>query len=360
MVGHHAIASVHQMPVVAVIGWSSFNAQKHVVPELVQFSKQVNVIGFDIHPPAQNFNGVTFIPVSDSSCLAQKLKRLQPDVVLIETPCDSHPKHICIALEAGAKLIVSEKCVGWRVSQVESVLLPTLCSATPEQQIFIIDNYLTLELVLALHANAQYWLGKVKQLEVILFEEQGISQHQERFHFDGMTNFFHHVVALASLFFDLNDLVPVQAAWARHPYACVPDTYRAALFVSKSTGDIIVKGAVGKYVKYPLKIIRVEGERGVAVLDIDTNRLIAVNDGIFVEMCCDRDSGYGRLINSIANGVPLPLTLLSVESAMQVLRLLEEAHKKAVNLPFYPDGCDVVFASEKPCRLFNYNEFREH
>lgn len=345
--GHQSdIIFAHQPSIMAVIGWSGFNAQRRVVPELARFNGQIRIFGFDLRPPTQAFNDVTFIHVHNNDELAQQLRRLSPDVVLIETPCDCHPEHIRIALEAGARLIISEKCLGCRTSQVEDVLLPALSSARPEQKVFIVDHYLLLELVLSLVANAERWLGEVRRMEVTLFEEQGIPPHQERSHFDGMTNFFHHVVALASLFFDLNDLVPVQASWAKHPDAKVTDTYRAAKFINKHTGEVVLEGAVGKYIKCPIKIIRIEGTKGVALLDRDNNSLIVVSDGLSMDMRCEPDNGYGILVSALANGAPLPPTLLTVEQALQCLRLVEDAHAIAKQLPFYPDGQDIVFADD--------------
>lgn len=340
------ILFAHQPPIVAVIGWSGFNAQKRIAPELAGFNGRIKIVGYDLRQPANDFNGIPWIIVRNNEELACCLNELHPDIVLIETPCDCHPEHIRIALEAGANLVISEKCIGWRVSQAKGVLLPALSSAHPEQKVFIVDHYLLLKLVLMLFTSAKHWLGEVRRMEVILFEEQGIPPHQERSHFDGMTNFFHHVVALASLFFDLNDLVPVQACWAKHPDANVPDTYRAAKFINKRTGDVVLEGAVGKYIKCPIKIVRIEGTKGVAVLDRDSNSLIVVNDGLWMDVRCDYDSGYGELVNALANGLPLPPTLLSVEQALQVLHLVERAHEKAKQLPFYPDGQDVVFTDD--------------
>jgi predicted dehydrogenase len=351
----------------AVIGFSGFNAQKRVIPELARLNGRFNLVGFDLNPPAEG-NGIPCVLVRDTNDLLRRLKEQRPDVVIIETPCDLHPTHIRLALESGAPLVICEKCVGIGVSRVADELMPAVRAARPQQEVFIVDHYLWLDLVMTLHANAARWLGDVKRMEVTLFEGQGVPPHQERSHADGMTNFFHHVIALASLFLDLTDLAPVQAAWAKHPDAKVPDTYRAARFKSQRTGEVVLTGAVGKYMAAPRKLIRVEGARGVAVLDREENNLMVVGEGgLSVDGRRDPDSGYGELVNALANGEILrpdfrddrcaqsdraaarqdrgnaPLPLLTVEQALRVLRLVERAHAIAAELPLYPDGQDVVF-----------------
>lgn len=160
----------------------------------------------------------------------------------------------------------------------------------------------------------------------------------------GMANFFHHVIALASLWFDPNDLIPVEASWAKHPDAKVPDTYRSARFISKRTGDVVLEGAVGKYMGESTKLIRLYGTCGRALLDREENTLIVINQNLSVDARCDRDTGYRGLVSALVNGKTLPSTLLTVEQALSILRLVEEAHSMAKQLPFYPDGQEIVFA----------------
>lgn len=168
---------------------------------------------------------------------------------------------------------------------------------------------------------------------------------QEKSHANGMSNFFHHVVALAGLWFDLNDLVPVEAAWAKYPDARVPDTYGAAQFKGQCTSEVVVSGAVGKYMEHPRKVIYLEGTKGKAWIRQDENKLFAYGkDGLRAHVQrSEYDSGYGNLIAAIANGGPLPSTLLTYERALQVLRLVETAHNMAEALEYYPDGRSIVF-----------------
>ncbi len=351
-------------PTLAVVGLSGFNAQKRLLPELEQLDGRFRLLGFDLKPPADS-NGIPCRVAQDNDDLARQLKAARPDVVMIETPCDCHPAHIRIALEAGAALVLCEKNVGVGVSRVADELMPAVRAAHPRQRAFIIDHYLGLDLVGTLHANAPRWLGDVTRMEVTLFEAQDVPAHQRRSHAQGMANFLHHAVALASLFFDLSDLVPVRAAWAKHPDANVPDTYRAAQFQSRRTGEVVLTGAVGKSMSCPRKLIRVEGTRGVAVLDREENELLVASEGgLSVDARCNHDSGYGALVSALAqighaerseascpeilpphfaqgqhdNGV-----LLTIEQALRVLRLVEWAHAIATKLPFYPDGQEVVF-----------------
>src|SRR5262249_44677389 len=160
-----------------------------------------------------------------------------------------------------------------------------------------IDHYLLLAPVRALHARAGEWLGEVQRVQVALLETQGVPAHQERSHAQGMANFYHHVVALAGLWLDLDDLAPAEGAWARHAEAGVTDTYRGAAFVSASGGQVVLEGAVGKYLPRARKVIDVHGSRGRARIDRERNGLqVTFAEGrSFWLPGVEGDTGYGEL-----------------------------------------------------------------
>jgi predicted dehydrogenase len=258
-------------------------------------------------------------------------------VVWIETPDDTHRDLVRLGLEAGAPLVLCEKSIAF--DSTEGVEVLRHCNeAQPAQQVAFIDHYLLFELVRRLHAHAAAWLGKVRQVQVTLLESQGVPPHQVRAHRNGMTNFYHHVVALAGLWFDLKDLVPSEAGWAQHPEARVPDTYREARFTNARNGAHVLEGAVGKYLRQPAKQIHVLGTRGRARIDRDRNELhVTGADGrSFVVPGSKGDTGYGELAKALATGAPLP-PLLTPAQALQVLRLVEQAQARARRLPLYEE-----------------------
>jgi hypothetical protein len=92
-------------------------------------------------------------------------------------------------------------------------------------------------------------------------------------------------------------------------------------------------------VRSPRKQISVQGTHGWAWIDRDRGELRVVRAGApgIDVLRSHVYSGYGELAQAIATGAPLP-TLLSVEQAVQALRLVEQAHSIARELPVYPDG----------------------
>jgi hypothetical protein len=181
--------------------------------------------------------------------------------------------------------------------------------------------------------NSAAWLGRVQRVGVTLLESQGVPPHQERSHANGMTNFFHHVGALAGLWLDLAELTPIEGTWNRHPDAGVPDTYRQARFASKRTGAVVLEGAVGKYQRRPVKQIEVQGTRGSVRIDRDRHTLqVTCADGCsFTLPGTAGETGYGELARALATGTPLP-PLLTPAHALQILRLIEQAHAQAIRV----------------------------
>jgi predicted dehydrogenase len=335
-----------ELPSLALVGGSGYNAQTRVLPELERFADRLRVVCYDLRPPARTFHGIPFVLLRDAAELGPRLTEQRPDTVLIETTDADHVRHILLALGCGARRVLCEKCLAAHPDEAAR-LLPAVTAARPGQEVFVIDHYALLNLWLTLLANGPRWLGRVTRLEVTLFEAQGVPPHQEKSHADGVANFFHHVVALGGSVFDLADLEPAEAAWARHPEAGVPDTFRAARFRSRRTGAVVLEGAVGKYVAAPRKQIVVEGTHGRACLDRDRAELRVVRAGVpgVSVLRAEADTGYGELAQALATGAPLP-ALLSVEQAAQALRLVDQAHGMARELPVYPDGRGADFVCD--------------
>jgi predicted dehydrogenase len=309
-----------------------------VLPALAAYAGAFDLAGYDLAAGPEKVHGFPVVQVRDDADLASRLHERHSDLVLIETPDDVHRRHIQVALESGARLVLSEKTIGFDAAEGAEVF--RLCrQAEPAQQVAIIDHYPLLRLVRTLHANTSPWLGEVRQMRVILLESQGVPPHQERSHANGMTNFFHHVVALAGLWLDPCDLFPTEAGWACHPEARVPDTYRQARFACTRTGAVVLEGAAGKYVRRPVKQVHWYGTRGHAWLDRDRNVLHVTGAGghSFSLPGTNGDTGYGELARALATGTPLP-PLLAPAQALQVLRLVEQAHAQARLLPVYGDG----------------------
>jgi predicted dehydrogenase len=325
-----------------MLGAGGHNAGTRVGPALARLGERVSVIGFDVKPPTGAI-GFPCVTVRDDADLYEQLKRLAPTDVLIETPDDCHRQHIKVALRAGARRIFCEKPLA--DTSERAAELVSLVAAARGQEVFVIDHHTLLEPVLCLLANRSRWLGEVTYLRVQMFEARGVPPHQEWSPALGMANFFHHPVALAGLFFDSDDLELVAAQWARHPDARVPDTYRAARFRSKRTGKVVFDGAVGKYLPPGSRRICVEGTHGQACLDRDREELRISRPGQpdHTVVHVAGDNGYGELARALAGG-PLPATLLSVEQALAVLRLVEQAQAVAREVLLYsrPDQPDFV------------------
>jgi predicted dehydrogenase len=321
-----------------LIGARGYNAVQRVLPELAPYAEAIDLVGYDLADGPAEVHGCHIVQVRDNADLASRVHERCPDVVWIETPDDTHAEHIRLALEAGARQVLCEKCIALDAAGGAEVL--QLCrQAEPGQHVGFIDHYLLLSLVRTLYANTGAWLGRVRQVQVTLLESQGVPPHQERSHANGMTNFFHHVVALTGLWFDLNELVPVEAAWARHPEARVPDTFRAARFGSIRTGGVVLEGVVGKYMGQATKQIYVYGTQGQARIDRDHNRLDVrcADDRSFSLPGANGDTGYGELARALATGTPLP-ALLTPTHALQVLLLVEQAQARARSLAVHADG----------------------
>lgn len=318
-----------------VIGALGHNSDKRVLPALRLFANALDVVGYDLADGPSAAHGFPVVRVWDPTDLLAQLRKRRADIVWIETPDDAHLAHIRLALKAGARLVLCEKCIALDAAQGAEVL--DLCrQAEPHQQVRFIDHYLLLPHVLTLLANTAAWLGRPQHLRVTLLESHGVSPQQERSHRNGMTDFVHHVVALAGLWFDVGELTPTEAAWARHHDARVPDTYRAARFASTRTGAAILEGAVGKYMNPPVREIRLLGTHGQARIDRSTGELHVVrnNGRAFVLPGADADSGYASLAGALADGTPLP-PLLTPAGALQVLAAVEAAQAMARLIPAY-------------------------
>lgn len=253
-------------PSLALIGANGYNARHRVLPDFAPLAGRIEIVCYDLHVPAAADRRFRWVQVRDNADLARRLRQQQPTDVWIETPDQEHAKHIRLALAVGAERIVCEKCLAWDSTDAAR-LLPALQEAWPRQQVAIVDHYRLLDLVGRLRANAPRWLGEVQRVRVELLETQGVPPEQERSHASGMQNFFHHVLGVGLLWFDSDDLEPVDGAWARHPTAPVPDTYRAARFRSRRSGQVVLEGVVGKYLPRSRKRIHVRGTAGEAWLD---------------------------------------------------------------------------------------------
>jgi predicted dehydrogenase len=330
--------SDRQQTTVGLLGCWGYNSRNRVLPALGRQDGWLWLDGYDLRPPDRPFERLHFNPVAGNADLARQLAERPPDVLLIETPDDTHAELIDLALDAGIRRILCEKCLAASTAEADR-LLARVRAARPRQDVRIIDHYPLLNAFQTLLANRERWLGTVTRLDVTLLEEQGVPVHQERSHAAGMANFIHHALALAAFAFDLADLVPVTAAWARHASARVPDTYRAAHYASRRTGEVVLTGAVGKYVRRPCKQVVVEGTHGRAVLDRDRAELRLDRAGVAGAdtFRWETDSGYDELARALATGAPLP-GLLTVEQAAQALRLVEAAHALARELAAYPEG----------------------
>lgn len=316
------------------LGW---NVRHRLIKHVPQYRGRLNVIGYDVRPPSWETHGMQHSVVRDPDDLTAQIRLQQAQIVLVETTDDQHLPIIRAALNAQARLVLCEKCVAPTVDEAVD-FLPLVRAARPRQQVYIIDHYLLFNQVLALYRLTPLWLGRVTRLEVKLYESAGVPPEQVHSHSAGMAGFIHHAVALAGLWFDLEQLEPVWAVHVRHPSAAVPDTYRAARFRDRNSGQIVLEAAVGKYLNQPRKIIRIEGTKGWAQVDRDQNRLIVRGvNGLNVTIRDNQyDSGYGELFDCLAMGRPLPPTLLTYERAMRVLRLVEEASAISELLPSYP------------------------
>jgi predicted dehydrogenase len=339
---------------VALIGSSGFNAQRRVLPELQRFAGRAHIVGYDLRPPAQVFDGIPCVRVRDNRDLRQRLEEQRPTDVLIESTDDAHPDHIELALRCGARRVWCEKCIA-DTPEAAAALLRVLAEADPGQEVGILDHYALLDPWQTLLANRAAWVGEVESLELTLLEAQGVPPHQEKAHARGMGQVFHHLLGTAAALFDLDDLVPAETEWARHPDAPVPDTYRAARFRSRRTGAEVVRGAVGKYMAAPRRVLAVEGTHGRAWVDRDRGevRVAAGNGGDERVVYTSGDNGYGAVAQALTTGDPLP-GLLDAGQAVQILHLLEQAHGLAREADVYAPGpggafvCDWQLAPTAP------------
>jgi predicted dehydrogenase len=331
---HPAVVRDYGRPLrVDVIGARGFNARIRGLPALAKHAGRLDLVGYDrVNGPARE-HGIPVVRVESDAELAARLADRRPDVVVIETPDLCHPAHIALALAAGARLVLCEKCIA--TAAASGAAVRDACAAVePGQAVRFIDHYQMLAPVRALAANAAAWLGPVLSVDVELFEPDSLPAAQDVSHAQGMTNFFHHVVALAGLWVDLADLTPVDAGWDRYPGARVPDTYRRAQF-RDGRGRVVV-GAVGKAMgRAPRKQIRVTGLLGHARIDRDRNVLeVFLGGDTFAVPGPPGDTGYLALAEALATGTPLP-PLLRPDEALAVLRLVEAAHAMARRVSVY-------------------------
>jgi predicted dehydrogenase len=323
--------------VIAIIGGAGYNFTTRIWPLFQSFNGRFRLDLYDVAEPLRPLATERFVAVRNDLELRHRLIEAGPRVVIIETPGAMHPRHIQAALESGAELVLCEKPIA--ITAAEACDVWRTIPPGPRQDLRILDHYALLELVLALRAS-RHKLGRLRRLEFRLFEKQGIPRSQERSHFDGMSNVMHHFLALVAVLLGLDDLVPVQAAWARHPSECVPDTYRSAAYLS---GGVEVIGAVGKRMPEAVKELRLIGEQGEATLDRITNQL-RIRAGHWREtITCAEDTGYRSLVTALAAGERLPSTLLSPATAARIVELIDAAHAISQELPAYPASSSIVF-----------------
>lgn len=231
--------------------------------------------------------------------------------------------------------MLCEKCIALRAR--DAVGFPALKNDLPDGvAVWIIDHYLLLWLVMKLFAHTKEWLGQVRRVQVTLFETKGVPPSQLRSHCNGMTGFFYHVVGLGGLWLNLNELVPLDAAWSKHPDEEVPDTYRWGRFGVAKTGAIL-EGAAGKRMPKPERRIYVEGDKGHAVIDRDLNELRVNTAGrAFSIFGPANDTGYASLIGVLANGLPLP-PLHNPTQAVLALHLVEASRAIAREVSVYAE-----------------------
>jgi predicted dehydrogenase len=326
MSGHYPSLGAAQFRV-AVIGAKGYNASNRVAPALHPWEKLLSVVGFDLKPDEPGL--WPHHVVRDDVDLRRQLKTFRPNVVVIETLDEQHREHTRFALEAGAQRVFCEKTFA---------AAPGEFVAADQAKIRVLDHYRMLQGILWLAEHARRWLGDIRCLHVYLSEEQGIPPHQESSHRFGMANFFHHVLAIAQLFFDLCDLQPAQASWACHPDARVPDTYRQARFISRKTGEVVVCGVVAKYA-LAQKVIVLEGTQGSALLDRARHIMhIRLHDGARWSRSFDaNDTGYAMLAQAIAKRRD-DAAFLTMPDANRVLHLVEAAHAIAEQVPLYQNA----------------------
>lgn len=322
----------------SIIGIGSFNFQIRLAQEFASAAFDFPIHGYDLKPRQGAPGNIPWIQVHDNRDLAGWLARHKPSDVLIETPDHLHLEHIRLALANGAERVYCEKCIGPSAVQARAALA-RLEQEHPGQQVFIIDHYLQLQGIWSLLALAPEWLGRVKQVNVILEETVDVPPHQEASHAAGMANFFHHAVALGGLWFDLEELAPCWSGWARYPGARVPDTYRAALYSERRSGVVVLQARVGKKLARGNKLIHVVGAQGEAWLDRDGAVLRLCHDdgdsGTSTRVPLPRaETGYQPLVHGLAAG-RLPERLLTPAQAVRVLELVEQAHEQAEEVPAY-------------------------
>ncbi len=314
---------------VALIGVAGFNVQRAVLSEFDAVADRVSVVGFDLHDPPRRPAGGSFVRVRDNHELADRLATLKPDAAVIETPCSEHPPQLELAVAAGIPLVVTDKMLAEDVPAAEAAA----ARLDRRPGVFLYDHYLHFQaLMLVLAAG---WLGRIRGIRAELFETGAIGREQERSHRTGVANFLHHAAALPVVC-GMPPLAPTRAAFARHPAATVPDTFRS-LRAADASGRFTLSAAVGKYMPAARKMIRLAGDRGRAVIDRTRNRLrVTTSAGqTFVVRLTNPDSGYGPLARAVAAG-RMPPHALTPAQAVEVMRLMDAAHRTAVQLPAYP------------------------
>lgn len=343
------ISVLEYLPI-AIIGCFGFNFHKRVLGELGDINPKL-IVGYDLVGQRERPVPFRVVQVHDDELLAKRLKQQQPRVVLIETPDDCHAKHIRLALEAGARLVLCDKPLAVSVEEADELV--ALCQrAEPDQRVFIIDHYVNIALVQTMLTLARDRIGEIELIEVALLESQGILEDQIRAHAQGMSNLIHHNFAIPVKLGHNGDLYVVESVWGKHPECPVRDSFRGAVLASLRERSLTVRCTAGKYIQFPRKQISLCGNAGQMFLDRDRHQLqLTARPNWTLMADSHEDTGYRGLAQCLESGEPLA-TFLTLAEAREVVRLVEEAHRQAITLDEYPDGASTVFtmAAESPVK----------
>jgi predicted dehydrogenase len=333
---------------VALLGSEGVNSRIRVLPALLSCLDDIDLILFDLQPALKPLDGVYYEQVRNNEELGRKLLEKQPRIVIIETQDVDHLEHTELALYAGATQVYVDKNVAARSNQV-SGQIDRWEERQPAQQVFILDHYLDWDLLRLLAKKSAQWLGMVTSIQAEFFESQGIAQlSQVSSHAEGVANFFQHALAIALPWFELDDLILLEAGWAQHPDSPIRDTYRYGLFASAQTGGIALDGKVAKYVKHGArKVIHLVGTKGEAWLDRGRNELRVARHGCrpFTVKSRDPNSAYTALARAIVTGKP-PAGVMTPRSALNLLKKIEEVHARATERPFYSAEESAEFVTD--------------
>lgn len=330
---------------IALLGCFGYNVFWRLLSELQKLDPK-SITGYDIVGRPEIQLPFECIRVRDDADLGRRLRAQKPKIALIETPGDCHLEHIRLAFECGAELIICEKPIGESLSEAAQVL--RVCEqARSNQRLHILDHYANVEWVRVLRENARRWLGRIQSIDVVLLESQGIPENQIRSHKDGVGGFLHHTPAIAAQFVDVQTLNVEAGVRAKHPSAPVADSYRGAVFSTPGRPRVTIRGCVAKYMNKETRKIVVTGTDGIAIIDRSTHELyVACEDGSTLTLHMTKDTGYRGLAETLAGGEPC-MSLLTVDQAVDCLRLVEEANDQATVLSKYPDASEPMFGERK-------------